>query len=277
MALMPERGFEIGSRLQLDAAEPLIVDAFAAQRLRLLEVARTLDDDEWSRPSRCSAWNAHELLIHVTGATQACRRTLVGEAQVFEGGFDPNSGPNEFVDLHAAEPIEQSLADLESEIDATLAAIETQRAHGRPLTVTAVWGDPVDWRLFVTHMFFDGWVHERDLLLPLGRPVAASIDCDRLGTAYTLHTGGIVAGLFGIALDTTLAFDGPGTGTYRLQVDGRDVRVTVDPSTANRVIAGDAVTVTDSMLGREPDLATVLDAPAHVIDALSGVGTFLRG
>ncbi len=30
-------------------------------------------------------------------------------------------------------------------------------------------------------------------------------------------------------------------------------------------------------MGREPELATVLDAPAEVVDALSGVGSFLRG
>ena len=103
-----------------------------------------------------------------------------------------------------------------------------------------MWGDPVDWQLFVTHMFFDGWVHERDLLLPLGRtPVPAAAEA-RLGTAYGLHTAGIVAGLFDLALDTTFAFafEGSGAGCYRLQVDGRDVRVTVSPARASTADGG---------------------------------------
>jgi uncharacterized protein (TIGR03083 family) len=274
---MQETAFEIGARSDLDDSEALIVDAFAAQRRRLLRTARMLDADEWSHPSRCSAWNAHEVLIHVLGATRACRTTITGEDAVFGGGFDPNSSPNQFVDERSSRPVVQSLADLESEIDATVAVIETQRAQPDPVQVTAVWGDPVDWRLFVTHMFFDGWVHERDLLLPLGRTPDLAEGEARLGTAYGLHTAGIVAGLFGIPLDATFVLDGAGTGSYRLRVDHRDVRVAVGPPLDATATQGDAVTVTDSIMGREPALASVLDAPPDVIDALSGVGTFLRG
>jgi hypothetical protein len=127
-------------------------------------------------------------------------------------------------------------------------------------------------------MFFDGWVHERDLLLPLGRIPARDEREVRLGTAYGLHTAGIVAGLFDIPLDVTFTLDGAGTAAYRLRVDHRDVRVTVEPLPAGSPTSqGDAVAVTDSLMGREPELTSVLDAPPEVIEALSGVGTFLRG
>jgi uncharacterized protein (TIGR03083 family) len=274
---MPEGAFELGARVQLDAVEGLIVDAFASQRHRMLETARSLDAAEWTEPTRCSAWNAHELLIHAIGTTSACRSTLTGEQEAFGGSFDPNSSPNQFVDQRSAQPVDRSLTDFESAITATLDVIDARRADIAPLQVLAVWGEPVDWRLLVAHMFFDGWVHERDLLLPLGRvPVLDAAEA-RLGTAYGLHTAGIVAGLFSIPLDTTLQLGGAGAGTFRIQVDHRDVQITVGlPDARTGRCDGDAVTVTDSMMGREPPLPTVLRAEPDVLDALSGVGTFLR-
>src|SRR5690349_9394003 len=66
----------IGSMLGHDDVEDRIVRAFLDQRDRILTTARTLDAGEWSRPSRCTAWTAHQLLLHVLGATAACRTTL---------------------------------------------------------------------------------------------------------------------------------------------------------------------------------------------------------
>lgn len=275
---MQEAPFELGSRLVLDAAEPSIVEAFVTQRRRLLETARTLRDDEWVHATRCTEWNAHELIVHVIGATDACRSTLTGPRSVFDGPFDPNSSPNAFVDSRSAQPVATTLEQLDASITATVDAIDAQRARAPALQVTAVWGEPVDWRLFVTHMFFDGWVHERDLLLPLGRELESPDPEACLATAYALHTAGIVAGLFGIPLDATLRLGGVGSGSYRIVVDRLNVRISVEPSDpASGPSNGDAATVTDSMMGRDPELATVLDAPPEIVEALSGVGTFLRG
>jgi uncharacterized protein (TIGR03083 family) len=268
---------EIGSRLELAAAEPVIADAFASQRRRLLELARTLGDDEWAHATRCSEWNAHELVVHVMGATDACRSTLTGPRSVFDEHFDPNSSPNAFVDSRSAQPVGVTLEQLDAAITSTIDAIEAQRTRTPTLQVTAVWGEPVDWRLLVTHMFFDGWVHERDLLLPLGREPEVSDVEARLATAYGLHLAGIVAGLFGIPLDVTLRLVGPGGGSYRIVVDHLDVRISVAPmEPVDGASNGQAVAVTDSLMGRDPELATVLDASPEVLEALSGVGAFLR-
>jgi uncharacterized protein (TIGR03083 family) len=270
--------FEIGSQLDLESAEVLVVDAFSAQRRRLLADARDIDHDDWAITSRCTEWDAHALVLHVLGATDACRTTLTGERAVFGGSFDPNSSPNRFVDLRAAEPVATTLDDLDRSITATGAAIDEQRSRTPTPHMTAVWGQPVDWRLFVTHMFWDGWIHERDLLLPLGREPESTDAETRLAAAYGLHTAGIMVGLLGIPLDATFRLDGTGAGTYRLWVDGLAVVVSVNPLDASDgPSAGDTIAVIDALAGRGPALESVLDAAPDVVDALSRVGAFLRG
>lgn len=268
---------EIGPRLDLRTAEPLVVDAFVAQRRRLLATARTLPDDEWTRPSRCAEWDARQLLVHVLGATDACRATLTGEHSVFGGAFDPNSSPNAFVDRRADDPVAVTLDELDTAITRAAAAVEATRAEHPALQVTAVWGEDVDWRLFVTHMFWDSWIHERDLLLPLGRGPEVIDSEARLATAYALHCAAIMLGLLGHRVDVTLGLDGPGHATYRATADGTNVTVSVGPLDRTRRVNGAAVAVTDAIAGRGVELGEVLDAPDEVVAELAQVGAFLRG
>ena len=249
-----------------------------AQRRRLLDAARDLVDDQWTSSTRCTDWDARELVLHVLDATDACRTTLTRERSVFGGSFDPNSSPNRFVESRAGEPVAATLEQLDVAIIATADAIEAQRARTPTPQMTAVWGQEVDWRLFVTHMFWDGWIHERDLLLPLGREPVASDAETRLAAAYGLHTAAIMIGMLAIPFDATLRLEGTGSGAYRVVADGLDVTVSVSPlETTDGSSNGNAIAVTDALAGRGPELGTVLDASPDVVDALAEVGTFLRG
>lgn len=273
---MGDRGLTIGSMLGHDDVEERVVAAFLDQRARILATAGTIDTDEWNRPSRCSAWTAHQLLLHVLGATAACRMTLTGEREVFAGGFDPNSGPASFVDRRTGEPVAQTLADLEAEIAGAAAAIDSLRGAEPTPTRTAVWGAQVDWRLFLIHMYWDGWLHERDLLLPLGRPAPTSDAEAELAAAYGLHSAGIMNGLTGNPIDITVCLSGTGAGIYTVFADGGDVRVTVDPHAADETVMGNVLEVSDAIAGRPPALVEVLDAPPDVVEPLSRLAAFLN-
>jgi uncharacterized protein (TIGR03083 family) len=258
-----------------DEAEAQIVAAYRGQHERVLATARSLDAAEWARPSRCSAWTAHQLLIHLLGATGACRTTLTGERDVFAGGFDPNSGPATFVERRAGEPVAVTLDDLEAESAATAEAIDALRGASPTPTRTAVWGAPVDWRLFLAHMFWDSWMHERDLLIPLGRPVTTTESEAQLAAAYGLHSAGIMNGLTGNPIDVTLQLGGTGAGTYTVTADGGDVRVTVVAPATGAAPLGDALLDRDAIAGRLPALVEVLDAPAAVVEPLARLASFL--
>jgi hypothetical protein len=167
---------------------------------------------------------------------------------------------------------------LTKSIATALEVIEAQRHDEPPQRVSSLWGEQIDWRLFLAHFFYDAWIHERDLLLPLGRHHDTSDAEACLATAYGLHVAGIVAGLFAVPVETSLRLGGTGAGTYRVSVDGSDVVVGIAPlAPPGPPFDGDAVAVTDAISGRAPDLGAFLDADPDVIDALSGVGAFLRG
>ena len=274
---MPGGAFVLGSRLNLDAAEALILDAFARQRERLVAIAHDLGDEEWATPSRCSAWDVRELLLHVVGATDACRETLTGGQPVFGGSFDPNATPSEFVDRCASLSASTAVELLEASIATTVTAIELRRGRSPVLQVPSIWGERIDWRLFVAHMFFDGWMHERDLLIPLGREPTVFGAEARLAAAYALHIAAIVAGGFGLGLDATLHLGGAGAASYRVTANRFDVVVEVQPLDASAVVDGDTVVVTEAVSGRGPALGSALDSTPDVLDALSGVGAFLQG
>jgi uncharacterized Actinobacterial protein TIGR03083 len=275
---MPPLVFEIGSRRDLDDTGRFVTDTFIAQRRRLLATAHDFADGEWTHATRCGEWDVRQLLVHVLGSTDACRTTLTGEHSVFGDGFDPNTGPNRFVDEHAEQDGASTLDQLDASITATADAMHSLYGQTPTPQVTAVWGQEVDWRLFVAHLFWDGWIHERDLLLPLGREHRPADGETRLAAAYGLHTAAIMAGLLAIPLDATLRLTGTGAGTYLVTAEGLDVTVSVTPfDAADAPDHGNAVAVVDALAGRGPELGTVLDAAPEVVDALSQVGAFLRG
>lgn len=274
---MQGTAFTLGPRLDLTDAESLVVGAFVGQRRRLLATARALPEADWKHSSRCAAWDARELVLHVLGATDACRTTLTGEHSVFGGSFDPNSSPNVFVESRSGEPVATTVDHLGIAIDRASAAIDAARVQTPALHVTAVWGEEIDWRLFVTHMFWDAWIHERDLLVPLGRE-PESVDAEvRLAVAYALHSAAIMLGLLGQRLDITLALDGPGRAQFRATADGTNVKIAVAPLDPAAPINGETIAVTDAIAGRGEELSAVLDAPADAIDGLAQLGAFLRG
>jgi uncharacterized protein (TIGR03083 family) len=269
--------FAIGSHQDLDAVEAAVVSMFVAQRRRLLDTVGRFTDDEWGRPTRCAEWDARQVVIHVDGATDGCRMSLTGEYAIFDGGFSPNDGPKIFVDLRAAEPIPTTLEHFDAAITLAEAAVEAQRGLDPPRTVTSLWGQPIDWRLFVTHFFFDGWIHERDLLLPLGRtPVVVDAEA-RLAAAYSLYLAAVVSGLMDVPLNATLRLDGPGAATFGISANRDDVVVTVTPfDPEGGPSNGDVVAVTDALAGRVADLGQALHAAPDLVDALSCMGAFLR-
>lgn len=267
---------ELGTGIGLLAAQPAIAHAVRAQRTRLRDELRVVRDDDWRARSRCSDWSVQQVVLHVCGASGAFTSVLTGERPVVEEDFDPRTSPNRFVDLHAAESPVDTLHRLEQSSDALFTVVETMADQGRDDRFPAVWGAPVDWRLLATHAMWDGWLHERDVLLPLGRTQATGDEEARLAVAYGLLVAGVMAAFMQLPLDTELRLDGVGGGTFALRVDGVDAFVRAEPTrAADAPSHGDAVVVADALTGRGAEIAEVLDADADLVDALSHLRAFL--
>lgn len=268
--------FELGTTISARPVQALVLDALRSQRARLLATMRTASERDWSTPSRCALWNVHELVLHVCGGNQAVTGELTGEREVVAENFDPRTTPNRFVELHAADPIADTLDRLERSSDALVRIVHQHAADGRDDQVLAVWGAPIDWRLLVTHIFWDAWLHERDILLPLGHTPDTGDAEARLAVAYGLFVAGVMAGFMSPPVETALVLDGTGGGTFGLHVDGADVRVVAETrSSASGAAQGNSLAVVDALSGRGPELAKVLDGPAEVVATLSHLRAFL--
>jgi hypothetical protein len=178
--------------------------------------------------------------------------------------------------MRASDTPQQTLdhfAETTAELFEAVTFMQAERPDAKAMSV---WGRPVDWRLFVTHMFWDAWMHERDILLPRDEQPATTDAEERLAFAYGVQITGVFPHVFARTLDEELALAGRGGGRFTLHADAEAVLVTVDDESAGAdALHGEAATAIDALAGRG-DIAAALGGPAERVEALAGLAEFLR-
>ena len=188
------------------------------QRLRLQAALAALGDDDWQAPSRCDGWNVQDVVAHLIGVNSFWQGSVLagiaGAPTRILAAFDPVATPPMMVggmrSLSPAEVLEQFVASNEGYLDAVTdlddegwgAIAESPAGH-------------VSVRMVGAHALWDSWVHERDILLPLGADPAIEADevavCLRyaaaLGPAFAISQGAGTRGAFAVdAGDPDVAF-----------------------------------------------------------------------
>jgi len=251
------------------------VAANAAQRQRFVDLAASLDDEQWSAASRCAKWSVQDVVRHVvqmTGVTLAALAAArAGER--FEGfaGFDPRTSPDRMVrEADPQPPAETVRAYRNATADLLGSVGELDLDDDSLLVMTPAGRQP--WPRATLHSLFDSAVHERDVAVPLGLPAAPDRAELTAVAAYKVLIAARVACLIGLPLHVELHLDGADSLTAH--VEGSAVSVTRRIGTGALVAAGDAVAVLDAMTGRG-ELSALLDAPAGLIAALSSLGPMI--
>ena len=230
-----------------DVAAPLV-----RQRTRLAEIAATFTQDQWSAPSRCAAWSVRDVIAHVAGINplyvMSAVAGLSGEPTRLMPHFDPAVSPLAMVDdlgpLSSAEVLDLLMSS-NAELVATVEALDDV---GWSTVAESPLGE-VPVRLLMSHALWDSWVHERDILIPLGIEPAVIAD-------------EVVASLrYVAALTQGFAF---GAG---MECRGRFGIEATDPDFHCVMVVEDAVTV---HLEHADDSMPVLRGPAvELTEALS--------
>nr|MDQ3294690.1 maleylpyruvate isomerase N-terminal domain-containing protein [Actinomycetota bacterium] len=230
-----------------DPAVPLL-----RQRRRLADVLGGLDDAQWAAPSRCEAWSVKDVVAHLVSTNQfwtfSIGAGLAGEPTRFLTTFDPVASPAELVDAGRAQPPAAVLADFVASNEALAGAVETLDDEAWSKLAEAPPGH-VPLRAVVLHALWDAWIHERDIVLPLG--LAPVEDDDEIAGCLT----------YGAALSPAfaVAHSRGRTGAVAVAASDPDVRFVVE--------VGDGVVVRD---GDAPDGALRLEGPAvELVEALS--------
>ena len=143
------------------------------QRRRLDALLSDLRDDEWGHPSRCDAWTVQDVITHLVSTNHfwllSISQALAGDPTRFLASFDPVASPAQLVDQTRGTPWEETLAAYRTSNAELLAAVEALDEGGWGATGEAPPGH-VPLSLVADHALWDCWVHERDIVLPLGRP-----------------------------------------------------------------------------------------------------------
>jgi uncharacterized protein (TIGR03083 family) len=175
------------------------------QRQRLEGLLDDLAADEWQHPSRCEGWTVQDVVAHLISTNHfwalSITQARAGDPTRFLASFDPVASPAELVDSRRGTPPEETCDALRASDAGLFAAIEALDDDGWDAIGEAPPGH-VPVRLVADHALWDSWVHERDILVPLGRePVEDErevLTCLRyaagLGQAFEIGRAGGVGG-----------------------------------------------------------------------------------
>jgi len=263
--------------ISLEGSPAAIAEPTVRQRRRLAETLAGLTDDQWAHPSRCEGWSGRDVIVHLDSTnsfwTYSIEAGIRGEPTTLLSTFDPVTSPAAFVDASTGMPTSEvlegfmastdALVDLFASLDEAAWAVPAEAPPGH-LSVSAV----------AHHALWDSWVHERDILLPLGIVPAVEVDevaaCLRyvaaLAPAIALSGGAVAAGRLAIAASDP---------DLDLLVEvGDAVRVGSAPGDTEPGLAGDAVDLIESLSLRRPfdepirgELAPVYGGLAEAFDA----------
>ncbi len=234
-----------------DQLEPL-----ARQRRRLVRVLGELSDDQWHAPSRCVGWSVQDVAAHLVTVNQfwtlSVRAGRSGSPTRYLEGFDPVDTPARLVhDMRHLTP-GSVLAQLAASTDELLGLLAGLDDDGwSALAETPLGHVPV--RLLASHALWDSWVHERDVVLPLGASLPREPDEVRSSLRYVCALVGAfsvlgeaeVAGTFGVEASSP-------DDRFVLDVEGRVSLREASPAAGSPTLCGDAVALIDALSMRVP-------------------------
>ncbi|MCP4434617.1 MAG: maleylpyruvate isomerase family protein [Actinomycetia bacterium] len=216
-----------------------LVKPWVRHRRRFQASLELLSDEQWRATTRCDDWNAMDVVWHLVTADQFWQMSIAsgtaGTPTAFLAGFDPAATPGQVAAAAAKDTTAETMAAFAAVNDSFIATVEAVSDDAWDRMAESPLGH-VPAQLALAHAFWDSWLHERDVLLPL--ELEPAVEPDELWCATTYS-------LFAAALQGGLPHDdqpvGPGPEGDITE------RVTFDefPERCLEVSIGDDVTVTE--------------------------------
>jgi uncharacterized protein (TIGR03083 family) len=239
----------------LDGPADAIVAPAVRHYRRLVAALAGLTEEQWAQPTRCDGWDGVDVVVHLETATSFWALSIAagcqGEPTRFLATFDPVATPAAMVAASGAPSSGEALGRLAAAIDALVGVIEGLDDAGLSALAEAPPGH-IAVSALLHHALWDSWVHERDVLLPLGIAVDEEPDeveaCLRyaaaLGPVFHLNQGRPERGTFGVRTTTPDA---------RLLVDvGDRVEVRAGEGDVELCLTGPGVDLVEALSIRRP-------------------------
>jgi hypothetical protein len=273
MATRPLRQYYDGVTVVVDDDLP-VLDPWLRHRLRLLDELAALDEDQWRTTSRCTSWDARGVVSHLV-TVDAFFTMGFGSARArrppttYIRGFDPATGTDALVAPLLELPTEEILTQMVAGTEALIATVQAFEGDDWDARCEAPFGH-LPSRLVLAHAFWDSWLHERDILEPLG--LAPPVEPDEALTAlwYTLVVAGLQGGLLdddaptgpgpSEAIDVVLVCSDLPDDPLRVEID-TGVRITC-ASRERAAEVGPGVDLVEHATGRKPESSHASLPPA---------------
>jgi uncharacterized protein (TIGR03083 family) len=234
------------------------------QRARLADQASSFGPDEWATPSRCGGWTVQDVLAHLVGVNQFWALSIsagrAGRPTRYLTSFDPVSTPAQMVEGMRGQTSDEVLAALVRTNQELAESIDGLDASSWATCLAEAPPGHIALRALALHALWDAWVHERDVLLPLGHAVAEEPDEIVGSLRYAAALGPAILMAAGEAR----------TGSFVVDVSDPAERFVVDVGTSVVVHDGDAPDGALCLTGPAVDLAEALSVrrplpidPAH--------------
>jgi uncharacterized protein (TIGR03083 family) len=186
------------------------------QRRRFENLLSSLDNDQWAAPTRCEGWDVADLVAHLISVNVfwnvSIARGLAGNPTRYLEDFDPAVTPSQLVANVRGTPPRDLLDQLVASNNDLLRLVEPLDDSGWAQCAECPVGHlPI--RLVLQHGLWDGWIHERDVALPLGLPVPVEPDevisslvyASALSSAIALIRDDSLRGEFTVATNSPLS------------------------------------------------------------------------
>jgi uncharacterized protein (TIGR03083 family) len=248
-------GFSATERsLYLQVPWPDAAGLLHRQRGRLTERLAGLSAEGWRQPTRCHLWDVGDLIAHMTDTN---RWTLAALAAAQDpslpspfDGFDSRVTPHERVVAARGRRSADLLEDLRNGTEEVAKALAAALDPEFPL----VRYGPLRYRAPVAglHLFWDSWLHERDVLLPLG--LGGDHADEELGAiaSYAILFAGALMGPFDPPVTIDVLLRDRADRSFRLAL-GATVHVGPRPESdgaADYQIVGPTLLTIDALFGR---------------------------
>lgn len=254
---------------------PMAVAAPALrQRRRLAATLADLSDDQWASPSRCAGWSVRDVIAHLEPTNSfwalSISAGVAGHPTTFLTTFDPVASPAQMVAGTADRSTNDVFQGFLATNEALIRTIEGLSGADWSAVAEAPPGH-VGVGALVHHALWDAWVHERDIVLPLGlEPVVETDEVDAclryvtaLAPAFRLTRGEGATGH--LAVDVTQP-----DISFGVHVGDR-VMVDDDREGVDLALTGSAVELLEALSCRAPLQQSVPPEHRWLIDGLATV------
>jgi uncharacterized protein (TIGR03083 family) len=241
-------------RVDVHLADPSV--PLLRQRRRLAGILGQLDESQWTSPSRCDAWSVRDVVCHLIGTDQywavSIAKGLAGEPTRYLASFDPVAVPEQMVDAMRTMTSAEVLARFNEGVDG-LASVLDGVDDEKWSTVAEAPPGHVTLRSVALHALWDAWIHERDIVLPLGLDPVVEDDEVAACLVYAVALGPAFLASTGSTRTGTLAIDATDPDMSLVVTCGPTVVIGEGPAPDGTPrLSGDAVALVEGLSFRSP-------------------------